>query len=156
MTGVRALAGVDGDAGETMVAGGFGFALVGWLLGVGLWDYMVRGWFGLELRRYDVTGWRRYISFDTDHMVIGVQYLLTMVALFFIAGLLALLMRWELASAGRDLMSPSTYNSIMSLHGAIMIFVAVVTIVGGFGNYIVTIVTMRAPGMNGGRLPIFA
>ena len=34
------------------MAGGYGFALLGWLLGVGLWDYMVRGWFGLELRQY--------------------------------------------------------------------------------------------------------
>lgn len=121
----------------TVLAGGWLFGLVGWLLGVGVWAHWARPWFGKSLRPYERTGWRRYFAFDTDHKVIGVQYLITFLGMFFLAGLLAVLMRTELMSSGRDVMSPATYNSVMSLHGTVMIFVAIATIIGAFGNYVV-------------------
>ena len=124
---------------ETMIAGGFLFALVGWLLGVGVWDYWAKPWFGRPEKQYKVVGWRRYISFDTDHKVIGTQYLVSFLFIFFLAGLFAMFMRGELATPGRDLMSPATYNSLMSLHGTMMIFVAVAATAGSFGNYFLPI-----------------
>ena len=124
---------------EKVTAGAWLFPLSGWLLGVGVWRYWAAPWFGRPERVYDITGWKRYFAFDTDHKVIGIQYLVTFLTLFFMAGLFAMLMRWELFSPGRDIMAAGTYNSIMSLHGTMMIFVAVAGTVGSFGNYVVPI-----------------
>lgn len=114
------------------------FALCGWLLGVGVWDAWIRGWLGLKPKAEEpIEGWRRYFSFCTDHKVIGIQYLATFILVFLIAGLLAMFMRWELMSAGETIMNKATFNEIMSLHGILMISVAVAGILGGFGNYMV-------------------
>jgi cytochrome c oxidase subunit 1 len=61
----------------------------------------------------------------------------TFVVVFLLAGLLAMVMRLELARPGRDLLDPATYNQVMSLHGILMIAVAVAAVMGGFGNYLV-------------------
>ncbi len=68
--------------------------------------------------------------------MIGLQYLVTFIALFLLAGLLAMVMRLELAQPGQ-LFDRDTYNTIMSTHGTLMIFVALNAIVGGLGNYFV-------------------
>jgi cytochrome c oxidase subunit 1 len=136
---IRLLLGLSAWAREPSVTLGFLFAIPAWLLGVGVWDYWARGWFNLPLKKYEETGWRRYFSFNTDHKVIGVQYLVTLIGLFLIAGLLAMFIRLELMQPGRDYMSSAVYNDIMSLHGTLMIFVGVATIVGAFGNYVVPI-----------------
>ncbi|MDX1600707.1 MAG: cbb3-type cytochrome c oxidase subunit I, partial [Anaerolineales bacterium] len=136
---VRVLLGLPAWDEETGIVVGYVFALPGWLLGVGVWDYWAREWFGKEPKSYDVHGWRRYFSFDTDHKVIGVQYLITFVLMLLIGGLFAMFMRTELMNAGRDIMGPATYNQIMSLHGMFMIAVAVTIIMGPFGNYIMPI-----------------
>jgi cytochrome c oxidase subunit 1 len=124
---------------EVVISVGYLFALIGWLLGVGVWDYWAREWFGLEAKTNDRHGWRRYFSFDTDHKVIGVQYLVTFVIMLLVGGTFAMLMRTELLSSGRGIMSPATYNQIMSLHGMFMIAVAVTIIMGPFGNFIMPI-----------------
>lgn len=113
------------------------FALLGWLAGVGGWSHWAREWFGRPARPYVLTGWRRYFGFSTDHKVIGVQYIVTFIALFLIAGLVAMLIRIELASAGMQLFSEDTYNAAMSLHGIAMVAVAVAVMLGGFGNFVV-------------------
>ena len=133
--GVRALAGADAIAFGPVVFGGYWFGLAGWLLGVGVWRTWAREWLGLPVDRSMRTGWKRYFDFTTDHKVIGVQYLVTFLAMFFLAGLLAMLMRIEHMSAGQVLFSPAQYNYVMSLHGITMIFVAVAAVIGGFGNY---------------------
>ncbi len=80
----------------------------------------------------------RYFRFTTDHKVIGVQYLVTAFFLFFTAGTAAMFMRFELAQPGIAT-SKELYNTIMSTHGAMMITVALISIVGGLGNYLVPI-----------------
>ncbi len=122
---------------EVLVTLGYVAGLTGWLLGVGLWDAWARGWFGLPVRHEPDHTWRRYFRFTTDHKVIGVQYLVTFVVLFVLAGAMALVMRVELAAPGPTVMSAGAYTHLMSLHGIIMIAVAVATILGGFGNYLV-------------------
>src|SRR3990172_5681368 len=67
--------------------------------------------------------------------LIGVQYLVTFVVLFLLAGLFAMLIRIQLLSPEDPVLSEGTYNRVMSLHGIIMIAVAVASVVGGFGNY---------------------
>ncbi|MDQ7819675.1 MAG: cbb3-type cytochrome c oxidase subunit I [Armatimonadota bacterium] len=122
---------------EVWVTVGYVIGLAGWLLGVGLWEAWARGWVGLPVRHEPDHTWRRYVRFTTDHKVIGVQYLVTFVALFVVAGAMALVMRVELAAPGPTVMGAAAYTHLMSLHGIIMIAVAVATLLGGFGNYLV-------------------
>lgn len=133
----RFLLGLELQAAEPMIVVGYVFGLVGWLLGVGVWDYWACEWFDLPLKKYETTDWQRYFAFDTDHKVIGVQYLVTFLALFLLAGLLAMVMRLELMQPGRDFFNSASYNNVMSLHGTIMIFVAVAATVGALGNYVI-------------------
>lgn len=152
LTLIRLIAGLPIIHSEAMIFVGYTFGLCGWLLGVGVWDYWARDWLGFPLKEYNVTGWRRYFNFDTDHKVIGIQYLITFASMLFIAGLFAMIMRTELMNPGRDIMGPETYNQVMSLHGMFMIAVAVTVIMGPFGNYIMPIMIgaddMAFPRMN--------
>jgi len=137
LTLIRLVMGLEPWSLEPGIVVGYIFALCGWLLGVGVWDYWGREWFGLPLKEYEETGWRRYFNFDTDHKVIGIQYLITFLVMMLVAGLFAMLIRTELMNPGRGIMDPKTYNQVMSLHGMFMIAVAVTIISGPFGNYIV-------------------
>jgi len=111
---------------------------VGWLAGVGVWEVWARGWFGLPLRPWpEEEGVARYFRFTTDHKVIGIQYLVTFLGLLFLGGALAMLMRWELMRPGMQLLTMNGFNQVMSLHGILMIAVAVAVFLGGLGNYCV-------------------
>ncbi len=124
---------------ELMVTVGYIFFLTGWLLGVGVWDHWARGWFGLEDKPAPTQashGAGRFFAFSTDHKVIGIQYLVTFVALLFLGGALAMVIRLQLLQPKGPL-DPQTYNTVMSMHGIIMIAVAVAAVLGSLGNYFV-------------------
>ncbi len=139
--GVAALMGLAGGGEawlfERSVAFGYMGALTGWLLGVGVWRYWAREWVGQPASHPPHHGVRRYFAFCTDHKVIGVQYLVTFLVFFLLAGLMAMLIRIELARPGETLFNADQYNGVMSLHGIIMVAVAVAAVIGGFGNYLV-------------------
>jgi cytochrome c oxidase subunit 1 len=128
-------------AGESLITLGYVGALIGWLMGVGMWRTWGAEWFGLPTVVHDNSGgWKRYFRFNTDHKVVGIQYLLTLLVVFLLAGALAVLMRIELATGAQDVFNKlggiTDYNTIMSLHGIMMIAVAVATLIGGFANYV--------------------
>ncbi|KAA3644078.1 MAG: cytochrome c oxidase subunit I [Chloroflexi bacterium] len=132
------LTGVDFDS-DLAVFIGYLFFFIGWLLGAGVWDHWARGWFGFENKptpTMESHGWKRYFNFSVDHKVIGVQYLVTFMILFLLAGLFAMVFRYELMRPGLDLLEPKAYNTFMSTHGIFMIAVAVTSIIGAFGNYV--------------------
>jgi cytochrome c oxidase subunit 1 len=83
------------------------------------------------------TGWRRYFSFSTDHKVIGIQYLVTTFGFYLVGGLLAMLIRAELLTPEADFLDRGVYNSVMTLHATVMIFLWIVPSLAGFGNYVV-------------------
>ena len=85
----------------------------------------------------EIHGAARYLGFNTDHKVVGVQYLFASFFLFFFAGIMAMIMRTELARAGLQFLSTKSYETIMGAHGIGMVLVALTAIVGGFGNYVV-------------------
>ncbi|MBX6350422.1 MAG: cbb3-type cytochrome c oxidase subunit I [Clostridia bacterium] len=120
---------------------GYAVALLAWILGIGGWEAFVVPWFGGPYRLDEGTGRSRYFRFNTDHKVVGIQYLVTALATLLLAGGLAMLMRLELMHPGFQVFGgPEMYNQVVSLHGSLMIFaVAAVGIVGGFGNYVVPI-----------------
>jgi cytochrome c oxidase subunit 1 len=86
--------------------------------------------------------WTKYV-FSVDHKVIGLQYLFTGLLFFFVAGLLAMAIRYQLAWPWREMpilgrMTPEQYNGIITTHGTLMlIFFILPTLVGAFGNYLV-------------------
>src|SRR5689334_5385457 len=81
-------------------------------------------------------GWTSWIT-TTDHKRIGILYLVTAFAFFLIGGLLALLMRLELAQPGLQLVDAEAYNQTFTMHGTIMMFLFGTPMVAAFANYLV-------------------
>ncbi|MEX2237354.1 MAG: cytochrome c oxidase subunit I [Dehalococcoidia bacterium] len=73
----------------------------------------------------------------TDHKKIGIMYLITTVTFFVIGGIMALLIRAQLAQPEQDLISQDFYNQVFTMHGTTMIFLFVIPIGAGFGNFLV-------------------
>ncbi|MDP9228294.1 MAG: cytochrome c oxidase subunit I, partial [Actinomycetota bacterium] len=104
--GLRALSGLDLFQTEQTgyphvivpaVTGPFGF-----LWGLGVFDYWLRWASGAptipdDHADHGATNWRDYFKVNTDHKVIGIQYIRTTFLFFFIGGFMAMLMRAELA-----------------------------------------------------------
>jgi cytochrome c oxidase subunit I len=82
------------------------------------------------------TGILRWIT-TTDHKVIGLSYITTSILFFLVGGLLALVMRTQLARPDQNLVSPETYNEFFTMHGSIMIYLFVVPLAFGIANYII-------------------
>jgi cytochrome c oxidase subunit I len=72
-----------------------------------------------------------------DHKRIGILYLVTSGVFFLAGGVLALLMRTQLSQAGNDFLTKDSYNEVMTMHGTTMVFLVVVPILAGFGNFLV-------------------
>jgi cytochrome c oxidase subunit 1 len=72
-----------------------------------------------------------------DHKRIGVLYIVTAFGFFLVAGLMALLMRTQLAQANNHFITRDSYDELFTIHGTAMVFLFVVPILAGFGNYLV-------------------
>jgi len=82
--------------------------------------------------------WWQYFTFNIDHKVIGLQYLVTAFFFYFVGGAMASLVRAELATPDPDILEPVVYNQTFTMHGTVMIFLFIVpAVTGGFGNYLV-------------------
>src|SRR5918995_5959283 len=96
-------------------------------------------------------GFVRTYVFSTDHKMIGRQYLFYGLIMMVLGGLLALMVRWQLAwpetpVPGMSLflpetggiLEPSTYNMAFTMHATIMIFFVIMPILAGcFGNFLI-------------------
>ena len=96
--------------------------------------------------------WRTYV-FSTDHKTIGKQFLFLGLFMMVIGGLLALMLRWQLAWPEtavpgfgwvpepymfEGIIPPETYNMLFTMHATIMIFFVIMPIlVGCFGNFLI-------------------
>jgi len=72
-----------------------------------------------------------------DHKIIGRRYVVTGMVFFFLAGVLALLMRAQLARPESGLIGPDRYNQIFSMHGTTMMFLFAVPIMEAVAVYLV-------------------
>ena len=72
-----------------------------------------------------------------DHKRIGILYIGTALVFFAVGGVLALLMRAQLATPNEHFLTKDNYDSTMTMHGTTMIFLVVVPILAGFGNFLV-------------------
>jgi cytochrome c oxidase subunit 1 len=117
-------------------------APIGFLAGIGAFDYWVYYALGYPTRAEDHSGhgaksWRDYFRVNTDHKVIGVQYLVTTIFFFLAGGMLALLVRAELAKPGIQWFDQQTYNGLFSVHAALMIFLFIIPAFAGLANFVV-------------------
>ena len=75
-----------------------------------------------------------------DHKRIGVMYMTAVLASFFVGGIFAILLRTELLTPGRTIVSAETYNQFFTLHGAIMVFLVIIpSIPAALGNFVLPI-----------------
>src|SRR6201996_6136238 len=72
----------------------------------------------------------------TDHKMIGRMYLVTSFIFFMLAGLMALVMRAELARPGMQFLSPEQYNQLFTMHGTIMLLFFATPSVFAFANLV--------------------
>ena len=131
-------------------------APIGFLAGIGAFDYWTRYAIGRPTRPEDHSGhgafsWRDYFRVNTDHKVIGVQYVVTTIFFFLAGGLLAMLVRAELARPGTQFVDPQTYNGLFSVHASLMIFLFVIPAFAGLANFVVPLM-LGAPDMAFPRL----
>src|SRR3954468_8545045 len=83
----------------------------------------------------------------TDHKKIGILYIVNSFIFFFLAGLLALGVRSELAQPGLQFVKDeSVYNQVFTMDGTIMIFLFIIPMLAGFGNYVAPLM-IGAPDM---------
>src|SRR3954449_12851320 len=72
----------------------------------------------------------------TDHKTIGLMYLTTSFAFFLVGGLMAMLIRGELARPGMQYLSPEQYNQLFTMHGTLMLLMFATPLFFAFGNLI--------------------
>ncbi|QBD81205.1 cytochrome c oxidase subunit I [Ktedonosporobacter rubrisoli] len=88
----------------------------------------------------------------TDHKLLGIMYVITGIFFFLVGGMEALLIRTQLALPDGKVLSPQTYNEVFTMHGTTMIFLFVIPVMSGFGNYVVPLMIgardMAFPRMN--------
>jgi cytochrome c oxidase subunit I len=87
----------------------------------------------VDWRRGKVTSWLT----TTDHKRIGILYIATSLLFFGAGGIMALLIRSQLATPNEHIVGTDTYNQLFTIHGTTMVFLFVVPILAGFGNYLV-------------------
>ncbi len=91
----------------------------------------------------------------TDHKTIGMMYLVTSFAFFLAGGLMALLMRAELARPGLQFLSNEQYNQLFTMHGTIMLLLYATPNVFAFANFILPL-QIGAPDVAFPRLNAFS
>ena len=91
----------------------------------------------------------------TDHKTIGLMYLATSFAFFLIGGLMAMLIRGELARPGMQFLSPEQYNQLFTMHGTLMLLMFATPLFFAFGNLIMPL-QIGAPDVAFPRLNAFS
>src|SRR5256884_2052400 len=126
------------------------------LVGIGGFDYWFYWAAGRPTRPEDHSGhgartWRDYFRVNTDHKVIGIQYTVTSFFFLFVGGMLAMLMRVQLAKPGMQFLTPEQFNGVFSVHASLLIFVFVIPVFAGLANFVLPLM-IGAPDMAFPRL----
>src|SRR5688572_6236520 len=88
-------------------------------------------------------GRNRFMAFiirwvcSTNHKDIGTLYLVLSGLMFFIGGIMAMLIRTELFKPGYLILNPDLFNQMTTLHGLIMVFGVVMPAFVGLANWMV-------------------
>src|SRR3954464_1771249 len=121
------------------------------LVGLGAFDYWFYWAAGKKTRPEDHSGhgarsWKDYFRVNTDHKVIGIQYVCTSFFFMLIGGLLAMMVRAELAAPGKQFVDADTYNGLFSVHASLMIFLFIIPVFAGLANFVLPLM-IGAPDM---------
>ena len=111
----------DTDQNDIALFMGYAFGVIGFLIGMGFLQYplaRLRG-YPPSLREKESEGIGRYFGLCTDHKVVGLQYLFGVGLFFFIAGLNAMLIRFELLRP-TPVFNSGNYLTLVGLHGTMM------------------------------------
>jgi cytochrome c oxidase subunit 1 len=96
-------------------------------------------------------GWTRWV-FTTNHKDIGTLYLFFSLTMFFVGGMMALVIRTELFQPGLQIVDPHFFNQMTSMHALVMIFGAVMPAFVGLANWLIPMMVgapdMALPRMN--------
>ncbi|MCH0566011.1 MULTISPECIES: cytochrome c oxidase subunit I [unclassified Streptomyces] len=98
--------------------------------------------------------WTEWLT-TTDHKKIGTMYLVTAFVFFLVGGVMALLMRAELARPGLQIMSNEQFNQAFTMHGSIMLLMFAMPLFTGFANWIMPL-QIGAPDVAFPRLNMLA
>src|SRR5215831_7618507 len=125
-------------------------------VGIGGFDYWFYWAAGRPTRPEDHSGhgaytWRDYFRVNTDHKVIGIQYTVTSFFFLLVGGLLAMLMRAELAQPGMQFVTTQEFNGLFSVHATLLIFLFVIPVFAGLANFVLPLM-IGAPDMAFPRL----
>jgi cytochrome c oxidase subunit 1 len=126
------------------------------LVGLGAFDYWFYWASGRPTRPEDHSmhgahSWKDYFRINTDHKVIGIQYTVHSFVFLFIGGLMAMLMRAELARPGRQFVDANTFNGLFSVHASLLIFLFIIPVFAGLANFVLPLM-IGAPDMAFPRL----
>lgn len=159
VTLVRFLMGLPAWKAEPAWVFGAFLGVIGFMLGVGAFNDWFKWAQGVHTpdhpeRDPQTPGWVRYFSFSLDHKVIGIQYFVTSVLLLGLAGTFALIFRTELAAAGLQVVELNMFNTLIGLHGMVMI-AAILLGVAAMSNFLVPLL-IGASDMAFPRLNAFA
>jgi cytochrome c oxidase subunit 1 len=126
-------------------------AYLGWVIfffiGIGAFNGVIKWGFGrreptheeeLRLAGKDQGLWR-YFRYTTDHKVVGMQYLVTVLFTFLLGSFGAFMIRLQQSQPGAIFFTTSTYNTIVGMHGILMIISTIIMVSGPFGNFILPI-----------------
>jgi cytochrome c oxidase subunit I len=127
------------DDNDVAIVLGYSFLVLGWLIGLGVFNDLVRQMLGKPINGNGHTGngLAKYFRYSLDHKVVGMQYLIGMLVYFFTGGLLAIAIRTELLSPSYHVLSPTSYLEVVGAHGTMMMMMMTSVILGPFGNYLV-------------------
>lgn len=102
-------------------------------------------------KHHEDTGFLSWIT-TVDHKRIGILYTYLTLFFFIVGGCEALLVRTQLAWSNLKILSPDQYNQMFTMHATTMIFLFVIPVLAGFGNYFVPLLIgardMAFPKMN--------
>src|SRR3954471_4028585 len=90
----------------------------------------------LEQTWADAPGLKGWLS-TVDHKRIGLRFIVTTLVFFALAGLIAAVMRLQLARADNDLVGPDLYNQLFSVHGTAMMFLFAVPVMEAVALYLI-------------------
>ncbi len=119
---------------------GYILGVIGFLIGLGFAQYplaRLRG-YPPSLREKETEGIGRYFGLCTDHKVVGMQYLFGIGVFFFIAGMNAMFIRFQLLRP-TPVFNSGNYLTLVGMHGTMMMGMMTSGILGPFANYFVPI-----------------
>jgi cytochrome c oxidase subunit I len=155
---IRLLVGMPAWNPEPVWVAGALVGVIGFVYGTGVLNDWFRVMNGEDVPEHPAdwyeSGWKRYLSISFDHKVIGIQYGVTSMLIFMVAGFFALVFRTELVTPSLSFLSAENFNSLMSLHGIVMIY-GILLGVGAMMNYLVPLL-IGANDMAFPRLNAFA